>query len=143
MSEVNGRYALYPGCSMGATARPYEISTRSVLDALGLKVRDVEDWNCCGATEYFTISRLPALSLVARNLALAADQGVEEMVAPCSACYLNLRKTDHSMGKYPKIGAQVNRALSASGLHYEAGSLRVRHLLDVVVEDVGYDAIQS
>jgi len=143
VSETNGHYAYYPGCSQEATAKAYDVSSRHVSKALGLTLQEIDDWNCCGATEYFSINRLPAYSLVARNLALAAEQNNKELVAPCSACYFNLRSTDTDMGQYPELGEQVNQALAAGKLHYQPGSLRVRHLLDVIVEDVGYEAVEA
>jgi heterodisulfide reductase subunit B len=135
----------YPGCSLKATASAYDVSTKRVAEKLGITLTEIEDWNCCGATEYFTLDTIPAYSLVARNLSLAQDNinGTRELVAPCSACYLNLRKTDQNMGKYPKLNQLINQALSAGGLHYQPGSLRVRHLLDILVEDLGYDRIKE
>lgn len=139
----NGHYAYYPGCSQTASAKAYDVSAKYVMQRLGLETRDVEDWNCCGATEYFSLNALPAYSLVARNLALAAQQNTHELVAPCSACYLNLRKTEDKMAHYPKLNKQVNQALAAGGLSYEPGALRVRHILDVLIEDVGLEAIKD
>jgi len=136
------KYGYYPGCSLSRSALPYDVSTKAILEPLGLELTEVEDWNCCGATEYFSINKTAAYALVARNLAIAADQdGFEDIVAPCSACFLNLKKTDHYMGEYEKIGKKTNEALAAGGLSYTPGSLRVRHLIEVVVEDIGYDAI--
>jgi len=136
------KYGYYPGCSIGHSALAYDISTKAILEPLGLELAEVKDWNCCGATEYFSINKTAAYALVARNLALAAgEEGVEQLVAPCSACFLNLKKTDHYMGKYQKIGKLTNEALAAGGLNYKPGSLRIRHLIEVVVDDVGYEAI--
>ena len=136
------KYGYYPGCSLSRSALPYDVSTKAILEPLGLELTEVEDWNCCGATEYFSINKTAAYALVARNLAIAADQdGFEDIIAPCSACFLNLKKTDHYMGEYEKIGKKTNEALASGGLSYTPGSLRVRHLIEVVVEDVGYDAI--
>jgi heterodisulfide reductase subunit B len=136
-------YGYYPGCSMTNTARPYEVSTRAIAGELGLVFDEVEDWNCCGATEYMALNKTAAYALIGRNLALAEQEGMKELVAPCSACYLNLRKTDYYMKKYKPLAKATNEALAAGGLHYKPGSLVVRHLLDVVVEDVGYDAISA
>jgi heterodisulfide reductase subunit B len=134
------KYAYYPGCSLERSAASYHTSTMAVASKLGLAFQEISDWNCCGATEYFSINLLPAYALVARNLALVPDD-LNELAAPCSACYVNLRKTDKYMHKYPKLGTQVNEALAAGGLHYEAGRLKVRHLLDIMVNDVGYQTI--
>lgn len=136
------KFGYYPGCSLSRSAKPYDDSTRAIASALGLELEEIEDWNCCGATEYFSIQRLPAYALVARNLALAAKQGgFEKLTAPCSACYLNLRKTDHLMGKHADLANRTNEALAAGGLAYQPGSLEIRHLLDVIVNDVGLEAI--
>jgi heterodisulfide reductase subunit B len=138
------RYAYYPGCSLTHSAEPYDLSTKAIAAPLGLSLEEIDDWNCCGATEYISINKNAAYALVGRNLALAARQGVShDVVAPCSACFLNLRKVDHYMGKYPELAEKTNAALAAGDLHYEPGSMHVRHLLDVVVEDVGYEALKT
>ncbi len=138
-------YLLYPGCSMEASARAYDQSLKAVAAPLGLNLKEIDDWNCCGATEYLGLSQTPAYALIARNLALASQQahGTREVVAPCSACYLNLAKADHSMAENRKMGARVNEALAAGGLSYVPGSLQIRHLLDVIVYDVGLEAVKK
>jgi heterodisulfide reductase subunit B2 len=136
-------YIYYPGCSMESNAKSYDESLRAVAGPLDLQLEEIDDWNCCGATEYVGISLTPAYALISRNLALAAKQanGTRTIVAPCSACYLNLAKADHFMQERPSLETKVNTALAAGGLHYEPGSLTIRHLLDVIVNDVGLDAV--
>lgn len=136
-------YPYYPGCSIQHESHPYATANRAVAEALGFELVEVEDWNCCGATEYFSVNRLPAYSLVARNLAQAADGGATEVVVPCSACFLNLYKTDKNMGKYPELGRKVNQALAAGNLHYDPGTIRVRHLVEMVITDVGLDTLKE
>jgi heterodisulfide reductase subunit B len=137
------KYIFYPGCAMQRSARPYLDSLRAVQEALSMELHEVEDWNCCGATEYMSIWRIPAFALVGRNLALASEQanGSATLLAACSACYLNLAKTDHYMQEDPQLDQQVNAALTAGGLRYEAGSIEVRHLLDVILNDIGIERI--
>ena len=115
------------------------------MEPLGIHMKEIDDWNCCGATEYLGINLIPAYALIARNLALASQQknGTRTVVAPCSACYLNLAKTDYYMAERPTLGAKVNEALAAGGLNYVPGTLDVRHLLDVLINDVGLDVIKS
>ena len=138
-------YLLYPGCSMEASARAYNDSLKAVAGPLGLNLKEIEDWNCCGATEYLGLSTIPAYSLIARNLAIAAQDasGNRQLVAPCSACYLNLAKADHHMKEKPQLGSMVNEALHAGNLHYVPGTLEIRHLLDVIVYDVGLQTIEK
>ncbi|HET6845545.1 MAG TPA: CoB--CoM heterodisulfide reductase iron-sulfur subunit B family protein [Anaerolineales bacterium] len=138
-------YLLYPGCSMEYSARAYQDSLSAISETLGLQLTEIEDWNCCGATEYLGVSVTPAYALIARNLALAAEMDPgkgRELVAPCSACYLNLVKADHNMHEEPGLERRVNEALAAGKLHYDPGSLSIRHLLDVVVNDVGLAEVE-
>lgn len=145
------RYLFYPGCSMESSAKAYMESLNTILEPLDLTFEEIDDWNCCGATEYLGINLIPAYSLIARNLALAAKQknnangsgSTRTVVAPCSACYLNLAKADYYMQERPSLGAKVNEALQAGGLQYTPGTLDVRHLIDVLVYDVGVETIRS
>jgi heterodisulfide reductase subunit B len=118
------------------------MSVRAVMQALGLGLDELDDWNCCGATEYFTQDRLTASAVIARNLALAQNQ-CAELVAPCAACYLNLKKTDRLMAEDATTNGRINAALAAGGLSYRPGTVRVRHLLDLLYDDVGPVRLQE
>jgi heterodisulfide reductase subunit B len=136
------KYGYYPGCSLEKNARAYHISTMAVAEPLGIEFVEVEDWNCCGATELIAIDKIPAYALVSRNLALAAKQnGSTNLVAPCSACYLNLKKTDHYLGENEGLRKKVDAALEAGGLSYQPGTINVQHLLETIAVDIGYDRI--
>jgi len=138
-------YRYYPGCSLEKNARSYHQSLMAIAGQLGLKLDRVKDWNCCGATEYISLAVLPAYALAARNLALAAPDNGDpaELVAPCSACFLNLIKADKYLQRRPDLSEKVNVALAEGGLHYDPGSVKVRHLLEVIVRDMGFDAVHA
>ncbi|MEK7324283.1 MAG: CoB--CoM heterodisulfide reductase iron-sulfur subunit B family protein [Chloroflexota bacterium] len=148
------KYGYYPGCSLERNAAAYDISARAVAAALGFGLDEIDDWNCCGATEYIAINKLAAYALVSRNLALAQKQlhdspdgyksadGRAQLVAPCSACFLNLRKADRYLQEDAKLREITNEALAAGGLHYDPGTIFVRHLLEVIVNEVGYGEIK-
>ncbi len=139
------KYLFYPGCSMESSAKAYMSSLEAVAPHLGIDLQELEDWNCCGATEYLSLDLLPAYSLIARNLALAEQQanGTQTLMAACSACFLNLSKADHYMGEDKAFGKKVNEALAAGGLHYDPGELVVRHLLEVIYNDIGLDKVKE
>lgn len=138
------KFLLYPGCSLQRNARSYLDSTLALQETLDFKLEEIKDWNCCGATEYTAVHRLASFALEGRNLALAAKQvdGTHTVAAPCSACFLNLSKAEHYMRKDKVLASQVNDALSAGGLNYTPGTLDVRHLLDIIVNEIGLDAIK-
>ncbi len=126
------RFAYYPGCSLEATGRAYDESIRAIAGPLGIELEEIRDWNCCGATTYMSVRELLSFSISARNLSLAQQQGLD-IVAPCSACFTVLRKTDHYLQEIPQLRRKVDTVLHAAGLSYEPGSVRVRHLLEVMV----------
>ncbi len=138
------KYSYFPGCSLERNAAAYHISSLAVAKPLGMELVEVEDWNCCGATEYVSLNMTASYSLIARNLAQAAkNSDTTQLVAPCSACYLNLRKCDNYMAQNPALAEKVNTALAAGGLAYKGGTLKVRHLLDVMVNDIGCEAVAA
>jgi heterodisulfide reductase subunit B len=135
------KYSYFPGCSLKGTGRAYEESLLAVLRVLDVKVQELDDWNCCGATAYMAVDESSAFTLASRNLAIAEKLDLD-LMAPCAACYLVLLKTQYYQAKYPAIRAVVQRGLSAAGLNY-AGEVRIRHPLDILVNDVGLDAIRA
>ena len=136
-------YLFYPGCSLAGSAIAYGRSLDAILGPLGISLEEVDDWNCCGASEYMTLSPLAGHALIGRNLALAERQrnGSDTLVAPCSLCFANLARTDRYVRQSPMLREEVNTALAADGLHYTPGSVTVRHLFEVLVDDVGVDEI--
>lgn len=138
------KYSYYPGCSLERNAAAYNISTLAAAAPLGLELIEMDDWNCCGATEYVSLNLTASFALIARNLAIASkEKDRNALIAPCSACYLNLRKCDKYMADSKKLNGAINTALAESGLSYTPGSIKVRHLLDVIVNDIGYDAVAA
>jgi heterodisulfide reductase subunit B len=111
------------------------------MAALGVELQELEDWTCCGASAAETTSRLLSFVLPARNLAIAEQaNGERELVASCSACYVNLRKVGEHVKEELGLLEQINQALEVEGLHYE-GRVEVRHLLDVVANDIAPEVI--
>jgi heterodisulfide reductase subunit B len=135
-------YPYYPGCSLEAAGKPYDESLKAVFRALGLGLRELEDWNCCGATMYMSVHEALSLAVSARNLALAEQNHFRDLIAPCSACYTVLLKTNRFLRESPELRAKVDHLLGQVGLQYSLG-VKVRHPLDVLVNDVGLDAIAA
>ena len=135
------RYSYYPGCSQAATNKAYDISTRNVARVLGIEMLELEDWNCCGATAYTAIREHRSFVLSARNLALAEKTGCD-LVTACAGCYLSLHKTNKYFGEDPKLRENIRRALKAGGEDYNGG-IKVRHILEVLVNDLGEEEIRQ
>ncbi|PIZ26116.1 MAG: disulfide reductase, partial [Chloroflexi bacterium CG_4_10_14_0_8_um_filter_57_5] len=136
------QYAYYPGCSLESLGKNYRISALAVSGELGVELKELEDWNCCGATAYFPVDELLAYTLVSRNLAIAEKTGLQDFVAPCSACYKNAYTTNKYLKSDPDLAEHINYALEEDNLQVE-GKMKVRHLIEVFIEDVGFEEIKK
>jgi heterodisulfide reductase subunit B len=132
-------YTYFPGCSMESTAFDYDYSARAVMKALGNQLVELPDWNCCGATGADVVSHLLSIALPARNLAKAQALG-DQIVTTCSSCYLNLFRVNAHLATEPGLQEELDLVLGEVDLHYD-GRLRVRHLLELLVTDIGLEAI--
>lgn len=137
------KYLYYPGCSLEGTALEYNASTRVLMQELRGDLLELEGWTCCGASAAEATSYLLSLVLPAYNLAIAEEMdGTKDLLVPCSACYLNLKKVEKKTRKDPEILDKINIILEEKNLHLR-GQVRVRHLLDVVTRDIGPGKIVS
>jgi heterodisulfide reductase subunit B len=136
------KYSYFPGCSLKGLGRSYEESLLPVMKHLGVELQELDDWNCCGATAYMAVDEGKACVLAARNLALAEKQGDRPIIAPCAACYLVLNKTQHYIHDFPSMRETVDRALGTVNMRY-SGKTAVKHPLDVLINDVGLEAIKQ
>ena len=91
------RIGFYPGCSLNGTSREYNESVKALAKAFDLDLAEIKDWNCCGATAAHSVNKDLSLSLPARILALAEQQGFEEIVVPCASCYNRLSVVQHEL----------------------------------------------
>ena len=130
------RYAYFPGCSAESTARDMQQSTLAVAQALGIDLVEPKGWTCCGATAGHQTDPFLAASLPAANLAKVQDMNLD-MVVNCAACFNRMKVANHEIATQPAMRKQISEALERD---YD-GSVKVRHLLEVLLDDVGLKAI--
>ena len=142
----NKIYSFYPGCSSQnkASSSNYLVSTNSMCQKLGITLNEVPDWNCCGASiGYGGGGELPRIVLSARNLALSEQHNAgQDMVATCAACWLASREAKERLDHSAEMKADANVALKEAGLEYK-GQAQARHMVEVLIEDIGMEALQS
>ncbi|MFA7269045.1 MAG: CoB--CoM heterodisulfide reductase iron-sulfur subunit B family protein [Sterolibacterium sp.] len=139
-------YAFYPGCSSQrkASASNYLTSVNSMCKTLDLKLTEIPDWNCCSASiGYCEGGELPRLAINARNFAQAETHlPGQDIVATCAACWLSARETKDRLDESAQLMKETNEALAAAGLHYKA-EVKVRHMVEVLIEDLGYAELKK
>jgi heterodisulfide reductase subunit B2 len=138
------RVAYYPGCALEGTGHAYNESTKAVGKALGLRLDEVKNWNCCGAMEVKNIDPHVQTYLSSRVMSIAAHQmGAKVVMAPCNGCYHNLKKAEHDLAHDASSRIVVDRLSQKAGhATYQAGSLETIHALDWIKGAIGEDALR-
>jgi heterodisulfide reductase subunit B len=136
------QYSFYPGCSSQKLASSYNQfrSTQSICETLGIQLNEIPDWNCCSASiGYAGGGELPRLTLSARNLALSEQAHPDQdFVATCAACWLASREANDRLNEDQQLKTEANEALKEAKLTFK-GEKKVRHMVEVLIEDVGYE----
>jgi heterodisulfide reductase subunit B len=105
-------YPYYPGCSLHSTASEYDISLKAVSDVLGIELKEIKKWICCGASAAHQTSPLLAISLPAKNLAEVEKDNLEEVLVPCAACYARFKTTKYELEHNPELLQDINKIIS-------------------------------
>ncbi|MCX6002819.1 MAG: CoB--CoM heterodisulfide reductase iron-sulfur subunit B family protein [Chloroflexi bacterium] len=132
------KYAYYPGCSSHSTARDMHESAIAVARKLGIELVEIEGWSCCGATAAHQTDRVLAASLPAANMLLAKQMGLDTVVT-CAACYNRMKVTNYEVSSSPAMRARVADVV---GQPYD-GSVAVRHLVEVLLRDIGIEKLHK
>jgi len=126
------RYSYYPGCSAHSTGLEYTLSTEATLRQLDVELEEIEGWNCCGASSAHALNHRLALTLPARNLALAQKAG-GDLLIPCAACYNRLKGAELALRSNSEARAEIEADVGFSF----TGQVRIRPLLAILHEDFG------
>lgn len=122
------KIGFYPGCSLNGTSREYNESVKALAKAMNIELVEIKDWNCCGATAGHSMSKALSLALPARVLALAEQQGLDEVVVPCASCYNRLSVAHYELMHDEALKDTV---LSASGVPY-SGKVKILNVLQLI-----------
>lgn len=141
-------YSFYPGCTSErkASASNYMVSVEAMCKKLDVKLNEIPDWNCCTASiGYAEGGELPRHVLNARNLAISeqVNKG-QDVVATCAACWLGAKETKERLTHNSDLMAETNEALREAGMNLQyKGEQEVRHMVEVLIEDLGYDELKK
>src|SRR2546425_9149769 len=129
------KYALYPGCAAkGATPELYQ-STMAIIGRLGIEVTELTASSCCGAGVVAEADPDGALALNARTFAQAEALGLDVMTI-CGTCQGVMSAANRRLKTEAGTLDRINALLAPEGLAYQ-GHVQVKHLLWIVVRDIG------
>ena len=137
---MGSKYLIFLGCAIPYRVSAYEISARKVLQKLGVELVEMPEFNCCGLP-LDPVSHETMLILAARNLALAEQQGLN-IITLCPGCAGTLKKVNKTLKDDKALKEQINSHLKESGLELK-GAVVTKHIMQVLMENVGLDKIKS
>lgn len=129
----------YPGCSLESTAKPYDLSTRQVCEALEVGLSELPGWLCCGSSPGLKMSRLLSLSLSAKNISQAEKNGISEVLVPCPFCYRRLLSAQQELKEDGQAKILTEQAIDCE----ISGNLNILNLLGFFCDTVGMQAIEK
>jgi heterodisulfide reductase subunit B len=138
MSEL--KYLLFLGCVIPYRLASYEISSRKVLKKLDVELVEMPEFNCCGFP-MDPINHDLMLTLAARNLCLAEKQNLD-ILTLCNGCFSMLNETNQVLAEDKELREKINGHLKEIGMEFK-GTIKVKHLVHVLAEDVGFEKIKD
>lgn len=136
-------YAFYLGCVGPLRYPDVENSIRLTLAELGVELLDMEGATCCPApgAGFKNFDELAALTVSARNISIAEELGVDVMTF-CGGCQGSLNWANKLLQSDPERKDAVNELLADMDREYK-GTVKVKHLVEVMDEDVGATRIRE
>jgi len=131
-------FGYYPGCSLSGTAKEFDKSLKAVLKVLDVNLLEIQNWSCCGASSAHVTNHLLSVALPVRNIIEAKKQGLNEIVAPCAACYNRLVSAQHEMKLDEKLRTKIEDLVEEK---YQ-GSAEVYNLIQLF-QKTGLEEIKS
>jgi heterodisulfide reductase subunit B len=129
----------YPGCTLKTKALNFEASAMAAMAVLGVNLVEIPRWNCCGTVYSMADDDLAHHIAPVRNLVRVAEQGGSRVVTLCSFCYNTLKRADLLMRNSPEKRNTINTFMDDE-IDYN-GEVEVVHLLELLRDDVGWEAI--
>jgi heterodisulfide reductase subunit B len=139
VTPAANQIAYYPGCSLHSSAAEYGKTTEAIAKVLDLELVEPPGWICCGSSPAHSTDHVLATKYPVVNLSIIEQMGLEEVTAPCSACYIRFKTAAHEMAHNPAMARRVNEEM---GYEYR-GSVRVMHLVEALIDKVGLDRIEQ
>jgi len=135
------KFGLFLGCTVPVRAMNYELSFRKVANVLGIELTDIQDFSCCGFPTK-SVSFETALTLSARNLAVAERASLTYVLTLCNACTEMLTETNHILSENSKLSEKIKKNLKDLGFDFY-GKVKVKHTARFLYEDIGIEKIRK
>ena len=107
------KVSYYPGCSLHGTGKEYDLSLKAVCGALGIELKEIDDWACCGASSAHALNFALSVYLPAKDLIAAEKEGLRKLLVPCAACFNRMKFAQYHLRKDPEMRKEVEDIVGA------------------------------
>lgn len=135
------KVSYYPGCTLKTTAKGLETAAVTSMEALGLQLEEIENWNCCGVVHSLADDDLIHHLAPIRNLIRAQEQGSESLITLCSMCYNTLARANLLMKNDPEKRKKINLFMDEEPDYH--GDVAVYHLLPFLRDYIGWETLKE
>jgi heterodisulfide reductase subunit B len=134
--------SLFAGCLIPSKYPFIEISSRKVLEGHGITLHEIEGASCCPNQMAIQAADKDLwYTVAARNLALAERNDVD-IVSLCNGCYDTLKSVNSKLKNDDEFRDRINTRLEEYGVEF-AGTIDVKHIIQVLHDDIGMNAIDK
>ncbi len=127
---------------MKTTAKGFEESAIAVAKKLGIELKELPGWICCGTVFSLTSDDLIHLIASIRNLLRVQRMGEKKVVTLCAMCYNTLKQSNERVRKNSEELEKLNQIMYDEEDIYR-GEVEVYHFLEILKNDVGFDKIKN
>jgi heterodisulfide reductase subunit B len=141
LEDKHVKVAVYWGCKIPTAQYAYEMSLRQAFPHLDIELVDLKGASCCGGPVR-NINTSAAMYLSARNLALASQTSLDDLLVPCNECHFMLSETKHRITNDEEMRKKIEELLREEGLTY-SDNVKIWHVIDLLHDVVGIDTIKA
>tara|TARA_B100001996_G_scaffold379487_1_gene365314 strand:+ start:639 stop:1499 length:861 start_codon:yes stop_codon:yes gene_type:complete len=134
------KYAYHPGNVSHSSAPEVNDTMIPLARSLNIELVPLDGATSCGAGIIRQANKRLQLTLNARTFAMAENMGLD-IITPCATTSGNLNEDLQTLNNDPILLAEVNTVLSKTCGLQLTGSVKVYHLLHILVDEVGLDKV--
>jgi heterodisulfide reductase subunit B len=131
-------YLYFPGCSLRTVARDFDDSARACASALGMELKEMQGWLCCGAVFPNVADNVMTHAGPNRILARAGTEA-NTLVTLCAGCYNVLKRASLQAERNSTKQKQID---DFNEERYEGG-VSVVHFLEILRDKLGFSSVKE
>jgi len=133
-------YLYYPGCTLKTKAKKLDEYALKSMQTLGIDVKEVDEWQCCGAV-YPQAKDEIATRLSAACILEEAKREQRTLLTLCSACHHVIKRVNNDISTDENIRLKIN---NYSGFETPyIGETKVIHFMEMLRDDIGFAELKK